>query len=71
MNKRCVPDPTPCWIKKNGITCGRIVTHTHRMPDGSTHTYYADDDFEFNIRQQSELNPQNFQYDDPQFYSND
>ena len=68
MNKRCVPDPTPCVIKKNGITCGRIVTHTHRNPDGSTHTFYAVDDPEFNIRQQRELD--NFQYDDFQFYLN-
>jgi len=63
VHKRCVPDPTPCHVKKNGIACGRIVTHTHRMPDGSTHTYYEAE--EFNIRNQWVLDPQNYQ-NDPQ-----
>ena len=59
VNRKCLADPQGCNISRNGVECGRTSTHTHRMPNGSIHTFYERQ--EFDIRHQEDL--ENYHYD--------
>ena len=47
------------FLSRNGVECGRTSTHTHRLPNGSIHTFYERQ--EFDIRHQQDL--ENYHYD--------